>query len=117
MFNVHNKVPFHTQVLIDTCEDFGLAAHRTEDVGIWMGDNKIAALGVHCKRHITTHGVALNCDSDLSWFGHIVPCGLHGKGVTSLSRELGREVTVDDAVAVFKRHFERVFDATLVDDA
>ena len=54
------------QVLIDTCKEFGLDGHRTNDVGIWLGNDKIAALGVHCKRHVTTHGVALNCDTGFS---------------------------------------------------
>ena len=76
------------EVIMQTCQKFGVATHRTDDVGIWIGNNKIAAIGVHCKRHVTSHGLALNCNTDLSWFSHIVPCGLEGKSVTSLTREV-----------------------------
>ena len=104
------------QLLINLCNDFGLEAHRTDDVGIWLGNSKIAALGIHCKRYVTTHGIALNCNNDLSWFDQIVPCGLHGKGVTSLSEELKRDVKVEGVLEVFIRHFEDVFDATAVEE-
>ncbi|XP_009327307.1 PREDICTED: putative lipoyltransferase 2, mitochondrial [Pygoscelis adeliae] len=69
---------------------------------------------VHCGNHITSHGLALNCCTDLTWFDHIVPCGLEGKGVTSLSRELGRHVTVDHVLQPFLDSFQEVFDCTLV---
>uniref|UniRef100_A0A8C0F6Z0 BPL/LPL catalytic domain-containing protein n=1 Tax=Bubo bubo TaxID=30461 RepID=A0A8C0F6Z0_BUBBB len=70
--------------------------------------------GVHCGSHITSHGLALNCCTDLTWFDHIVPCGLEGKGVTSLSRELGRQVTVEHVLEPFLDAFQEVFDCTLV---
>lgn len=73
-----------------------------------------APAGVHCGNHITSHGLALNCCTDLTWFDHIVPCGLEGKGVTSLSRELGRPVTVDHVLQPFLDSFQEVFDCTLV---
>lgn len=70
--------------------------------------------GVHCGRHITSHGLALNCCTDLTWFDHIVPCGLEGKGVTSLSEELQRHVTVDEITEPFLDAFEEVFHCTLI---
>lgn len=70
--------------------------------------------GVHCGHHITSHGLALNCCTDLAWFEHIVPCGLEGKGVTSLSRELGRHVPVDDVLEPFLDCFQEVFGCALV---
>ena len=88
------------EVIIQTCHKFGVSTHRTDDVGIWVGDNKIAAIGVHCQRHVTSHGLALNCNIDLSWFSHIVPCGLQGKSVTSLTREVFAGQNGDDEYTV-----------------
>ncbi|KFM72045.1 putative lipoyltransferase 2, mitochondrial, partial [Stegodyphus mimosarum] len=82
--------------VIGTCADFGLKATLTKDVGIWIDNKKIAAIGIHASRYITTHGVAINSNVDLNWFSHIVPCGLANKGVTSLSEELRRNVTVEE---------------------
>ncbi|NXK90785.1 LIP2M Octanoyltransferase, partial [Formicarius rufipectus] len=82
--------------------------------GVWMGDSKLCAIGVHCGNHITSHGLALNCCTDLTWFDHIIPCGLEGKGVTSLSHELGQHITVDHVLEPFLDSFQEVFDCTLV---
>ncbi|KAG0428401.1 hypothetical protein HPB47_024615 [Ixodes persulcatus] len=104
------------KTVVDTCAHFGLRADTTQETGVWIGDNKIAAIGVHGSRYVTTHGVALNCSTDLDWFGHIVPCGLQGKGVTSLSRELGRELGVAEASPVFLDSFRRHFGCQTVPD-
>ncbi|KAM6144500.1 LOW QUALITY PROTEIN: octanoyl-[acyl-carrier-protein]:protein N-octanoyltransferase LIPT2, mitochondrial [Phoenicopterus ruber ruber] len=104
-------------LVLRLCRRFGLAAARALPppfTGVWMGDSKLCAIGVHCGNHITSHGLALNCCTDLTWFDHIVPCGLEGKGVTSLSRELGRHVTVDHVLQPFLDSFQEVFDCTLV---
>lgn len=74
----------------------------------------LAPAGVHCGNHITSHGLALNCCTDLTWFDHIVPCGLEGKGVTSLSHELGHHVAVNHVLEPFLDSFQEVFDCTLV---
>ena len=111
------------EVIMQTCHKFGVATHRTDDVGIWVGDNKIAAIGVHCQRHVTSHGLALNCNTDLSWFSHIVPCGLEGKSVTSLTREVfgvgsgGEEYTVDTVTPYLVDSFAEVFDCDIEIDA
>ena len=97
------------QVVIDTCIDLGIVASRTSDVGIWVGENKIAAIGVHCCQYISTHGLALNCNTDLTWFNNIVPCGLVGKGVTSLSKELNQDISVNYVLPIFLRQFEKTF--------
>ncbi|XP_075598776.1 octanoyl-[acyl-carrier-protein]:protein N-octanoyltransferase LIPT2, mitochondrial [Balearica regulorum gibbericeps] len=105
------------ELVLRLCRRFGLAAARALPppfTGVWMGDSKLCAIGVHCGNHITSHGLALNCCTDLTWFDHIVPCGLEGKGVTSLSRELGRHVTVDHVLEPFLDSFQEVFDCTLV---
>jgi len=99
--------------VIRTCADLGVAATRREDVqtGVWVGDDKICAIGVRLMRtRVTLHGFALNCDTDLSWFGGIVACGLPDHGQTSLTLQLGRRVAVEDATLVAARRFGEVFD-------
>ncbi|XP_025047661.1 putative lipoyltransferase 2, mitochondrial, partial [Alligator sinensis] len=81
--------------------------------GVWLRGRKICAIGVHCGRHVTSHGLALNCCTDLRWFDHIVPCGLEGLGVTSLSEELQRHVTVDEILEPFLDAFQEAFQCTL----
>jgi lipoate-protein ligase B len=86
--------------LIQACAHYQLSASTTSDTGVWIGNDKIAALGIQVRRYLTSHGFALNCDVDLSWFSHIIPCGLTGKGVTSIARELARlHATSDRTVA------------------
>ncbi|KAM6139932.1 octanoyl-[acyl-carrier-protein]:protein N-octanoyltransferase LIPT2, mitochondrial [Pterocles gutturalis] len=104
-------------LVLGLCRRLGLAAARALPppcTGVWLRDRKVCAIGVHCGSHITSHGLALNCCTDLAWFEHIVPCGLEGKGVTSLSRELGRHVTVQHVLEPFLDSFQEVFDCTLV---
>ena len=99
------------QVLIDTCADLGLATTRVEGrSGVWVPaddrgpDRKVAAIGIRVARGVTLHGFALNCDCDLRAFDAIVPCGIRDAGVTSLSAELGRPVTVDEVLPIVERH-------------
>lgn len=97
------------RTVIELCRRFGLPQARTSpDTGVWIEDRKICAIGIHASRYVTTHGLALNCDTDLSWFEHIVPCGLEGKGVTSLSEELKRSVKIDDSIDEFLQCFANV---------
>ena len=99
------------QVLIDVCAEFGLATTRVEGrSGVWVPADdrgparKIGAIGIRVSRGVTLHGFSLNCDCDLSAFDRIVPCGIRDAGVTSLSRELGRDVTVAQALPVVEQH-------------
>ncbi|XP_070605520.1 octanoyl-[acyl-carrier-protein]:protein N-octanoyltransferase LIPT2, mitochondrial isoform X1 [Erythrolamprus reginae] len=104
----------------DTCRRLGLSDARAlppPRTGVWLGDRKLCAIGVHCGRHITTHGLALNCCTDLTWFDHIVPCGLEGLGVTSLSQELQRHMSVEEATQPFLEVFQEVFNCTLSEEA
>lgn len=94
---------------------YGLNATTSSDTGVWIGNHKICAVGVRCSRYVTTHGLALNCSTDLSWFNHIVPCGLHGKGVTSLSAILEKEISVDSVLPHFFQQFSECFTCDLVD--
>ena len=104
------------QLLIDVCAEFGVATERVEGrSGAWVRaddrgpDRKIAAIGIRVSRGVTQHGFALNCDCDLANFDRFVPCGIRDAGVTSLSRELGRPVTVADAMPVVERHLPTLF--------
>lgn len=103
------------KTVIDLCGKFGIKAQTTADTGVWVDNRKICAIGIHASRYITTHGLALNCNVDLAWFQHIVPCGLEGKEVTSLSKELSKDVTVDDATPEFLASFRGVFNCTTDD--
>lgn len=70
---------------------------------------------MHGSRYVTTHGLALNCNIDLKWFEHIVPCGIEGKGVTSLSKELGRNITTEQAIPLFIDSFSKIFNCSYID--
>lgn len=88
------------EAAISAAADLGVEVGRRPDVqtGVWAGDAKVAAIGVRLLRaRVTLHGMALNCDADLSWFGGIVACGLPGHGVTSLSALAGRRIAIADA--------------------
>ncbi len=90
-------------LLLDTCTRFGVAGRRVDGrSGVWVGDDKIAAIGVRVAGGVTMHGFALNCDCDLGWQHRIVPCGIPDAGVTSLSRATGRDVTVQEAAEVLR---------------
>ena len=98
------------RVLIETLAEFGVSAESEgHPTGVWVEDRKIAAIGVKVSRRTTTHGFALNVCPDLTYFDHIVPCGMPESRVTSLSLELGREVTVGEVAAVLVERFGSVF--------
>jgi lipoyl(octanoyl) transferase len=101
------------EAVIGICADVGVASERRADVqtGVWVGDDKICAIGVRLMRaRVTLHGFALNCETDLSWFRGIVACGLPDRGQTSLSAQLGRRVGVSDVLPLAERHLAEVFD-------
>lgn len=83
-------------------------------VGVWAGEAKIASIGVHLSRWVTTHGFALNVATDLSYFAGIIPCGLHQVRMTSIERETGAAPVLPEIAAVCARHFAEVFDRALV---
>lgn len=74
-----------------------------------MNDAKICAIGIHASRYLTTHGLALNCNTDLKWFSHIVPCGIPDKSVTSLTQQLQRDISISQVIPQFIETFEGVF--------
>jgi len=108
--DVHRYVRDLEEVLIRTLGDFGVGAGRIPGLtGVWIGDLKIAAIGVRISRWVTTHGFALNVANDLDGFRVIVPCGISDRGVTSLSRVLGRDVTLSEVKAPLVGRFAEVF--------
>ena len=99
------------EALIGVCAELGVSAARVPGrSGVWLAagsgrpERKIAALGIRVSRGVTMHGFALNCDVDLAWYDRFVPCGIADAGVTSLSHELGRDVTVVDVLPSVRRH-------------
>jgi len=103
------------EVLIRTVADYGITATRIEGKrGIWVGENKIAAIGVRIARWVTSHGFALNVNTNLEHFRLITPCGIRGAGVTSISHEIGREISTDEVRSVLVAKFAEVFDRTIV---
>lgn len=98
------------EVLIRALADFGLAAGRTPGLtGVWVGDAKVAAIGIRVSRWITHHGFALNVDTDLSFFDLIVPCGIGDRGVTSMTELLGRAVERERVEDALERSFGGIF--------
>ena len=104
------------QTIIDTLAGYGIAAGRIPKLtGVWVGERKIAAIGVHISRWVTSHGLALNVSTDLSYFHYIVPCGLT-KPVTSMA-QLGVRVTLEEVSRTLAAHFGRVFDCEMLYEA
>ena len=107
-------ISWHTrsleEVFIRTAGDFAIEAGRSPGAaGVWVGNDKLAAMGVHLSRWVTSHGFALNVNTDLRYFEWIVPCGLRGKGVTSLAKLLGRPVEMEEVAERVVEHFGTVF--------
>ncbi len=103
------------EALIGACRELGVETARVPGrSGVWLRESdgrperKIAAIGIRVSRGVTMHGFALNCDVDLGWYDRFVPCGISDAGVTSLSAELGRDVTVAEVVPVVQRHLEEL---------
>lgn len=101
-------------VFIGVAGDFGIKAERLPAAtGVWVGNEKLVAMGVHASRWVTSHGFAFNVNTDLSYFDWIVPCGLFDKGVTSLEKLLGTPVEREAAIERVVEHFGKVFMADM----
>lgn len=108
--DIHRYLRSLEEVIIRTCRYFGVESDRMEGLtGVWVEDRKICAFGVKCSRWVTLHGFALNVSTDLSYFTHIVPCGIQDKQVTSLEKELGTSLEMDEVKRVIAQQFEEVF--------
>lgn len=111
------------EVIILTMAEYGITGARSAgETGVWIEpgipgkERKICAIGVRCSRWVTMHGFAFNVNTDLSYFNNIIPCGIVNKQVTSLQKELGRALDMEEVKEKVKRNFEKVFEAGLVSE-
>lgn len=122
--DIHKYLRFLEEVIIRTLAEYELTAGRLNgSTGVWLDPEnpfmarKICAMGVRCSRWVTMHGFAFNVNTNLDHFNYIVPCGIDDKQVTSMQKELGKEVNIEEVKSRLKFHFEDIFQASLVDKA
>jgi lipoyl(octanoyl) transferase len=109
--DVHKYVRDLEEVMMRVCADYGVVAGRSKGFsGAWVGDAKIGAIGVRISRWVTSHGFAFNVTTDVDFFNLIVPCGISDRGVTSLSKEIGRPAEIAEVENHFVDHFGAVFE-------
>lgn len=120
--DIHRYLRYLEEAIILTLAEYGVSAGRIDGLtGVWLDHNtlknprKICALGVKSSRWVTMHGFAFNLNVDLSYFGHIVPCGIDDKAVTSLHLELGRRVDVGEVKGKVKKHLADLFEMNLIE--
>ena len=108
--DTHKYLRALEEVIIKTCGEFGLNSERNpKHTGVWIGDRKIAAIGIKVSRWITMHGFAFNVNTDLNLFNGIIPCGIQDKSVTSLSKELNKEISIQELKEKLLNNFSDVF--------
>ena len=119
--DIHKYLRFLEEMVIFTLAEYGITSGRIAgQTGVWLDEanplkaRKICAMGVRCSRWVTMHGFAFNVNSDLEYFNNIVPCGITDKAVTSLDKELGKKVEVQEVKEKLKKHFCNLFEAKLV---
>lgn len=111
--DTHKYLRALEEVIIRTCAEYNLKGIRDPKyTGVWINDSKIAAIGIKVSRWITMHGFAFNVNTDLSFFTGIIPCGISDKGVTSLKKELKKDVEISEVKQMLVNNFSEVFDYT-----
>lgn len=111
--DIHKYLRYLEEVIIRTCADFGIKAARIDGLtGVWVDNEKICAMGIRCSRWVTMHGFALNVNTDLSYFDHIVPCGISDKAVTSMQKCLNRQINPKDVKKSIINHMSKIFGFT-----
>ncbi len=112
--DIHKYLRYLEEVIIKVCADYGFEAGRIDGLtGVWIGEEKISAMGIRCSRWVTMHGFAFNVNTDLSYFGNIVPCGIQDKAVTSLQKLTGSEMDIAEVKKRIVFHFEDVFNVQI----
>jgi len=117
--DIHKYLRLLEECIIATLQDYGILAERSKgETGVWLdaeGENprKICAMGIRTSRWVTMHGFALNVNTDLSFFDYIIPCGIRNKGVTSMQKELGKNIDLKEVSVIFQRHFAHHFSAEI----
>ena len=117
--DIHKYLRLLEEMVILTMADYGLKGERSKgETGVWLDvgtpfARKIGAMGVRASRWVTMHGFAFNVNSDLSYFDLMIPCGIKGKGVTSLNSELGRNIPMDEVQEKLRMYFGKLFEADL----
>lgn len=119
--DIHKYLRFLEEAVILTCAEYDIEASRVDGLtGVWIdGDNplkarKICAMGVRCSRWVTMHGLAFNVNSDLNYFNFIIPCGINDKQVTSLQKELGREIDIEETKIKLLRNLTKLFEFEII---
>ena len=120
--DIHKYLRYLEEAVILTLAEYGVAAGRIEGLtGVWLdheqklNPRKICAMGVKCSRWVTMHGFAFNINADLDYFNNIVPCGISDKQVTSLAKELGHEVALEEVEEKLKKHLATLFEGTIIE--
>ncbi len=118
--DIHKYLRLLEEVMILTLAEYGITGTRSEgETGVWLDvgtpfARKICALGVRASRWITMHGFALNVNTNLGYFDHIIPCGIKGKAVTSMQVELGKEIPIEEVKEKIKKHFCKLFESEFI---
>ncbi|MCD6066210.1 MAG: lipoate-protein ligase [Bacteroidetes bacterium] len=120
--DIHKYLRFLEEAIILTLKDYGIEAGRSSgETGVWLDAEdpvkarKICAMGVRCSRWVTMHGFGFNVNSDLDYFGNIIPCGIQDKAVTSMQKELGREVDMNEVKEKIKQYFSALFNCEIIE--
>ena len=119
--DIHKYLRFLEETIIRTLNDFGIVSARSQnETGVWIDSDlvfsrKICAMGVKASRWVTMHGLALNVNNDLSYFENIIPCGISNKSVTSIYKETGMDISLNQVKKTITKHFIEIFSAELVE--
>jgi lipoyl(octanoyl) transferase len=117
--DIHKYLRFLEECIIAILADYDIKASRNKgQTGVWIDVNgtnprKICAMGIRTSRWVTMHGFALNVNTDLSFFDYIIPCGIADKSITSIEKELGAAIDIQEVIKKFKKHFSRIFETDM----
>jgi lipoyl(octanoyl) transferase len=121
--DIHKYLRFLEEIIILTLQEYGISSGRIDGLtGVWIDHEdpararKICAMGVRTSRWVTMHGFAFNVNTDLSYFGNIVPCGITDKAVTSMNKELGHDIDVEEVKEKIRKYFCKLFETILVEE-